>query len=284
MIGNTRLPNGMRILTEHIPEAISVCVGVWIMRGSRSEPAEQIGITHFIEHILFKGTDNRTALDIALEIEAVGGSLNAFTGKELVCLYARVLHSQLPLALDLLSDLLLRATFPADEIEKERQVILQEISMIEDSPEEFVHELFSGSYWRDHPLGRSTLGTKEIVENLDRESLVSYLRLIQEPSRILLTVAGNLEHDSVVRVAKKFFKFPSSESTEISMEKPVAHTGLNLHLKNLEQAHLCMGTLGYPYSHERRYAYHVLNTLLGGGMSSRLFQEIREKRGLAYAV
>jgi predicted Zn-dependent peptidase len=284
MVKTSRLRNGVRVLTENIPHAISVSAGIWILRGSRSEPSEWNGITHFVEHLLFKGTESRTALDISREIESVGGSLNAFTGKEFTCLHARALHSHLPLIMGLLTDIFLHSTLPEEEIERERQVILQEINMVEDSPEELVHELFAGAYWRGHPLGRSTLGTKEIIGCLDRENLAKYTRLLRDPERVLLTASGRLEHEEVVRIAEESLDFPENPSGDLTLEKPSPHRGLNLHLKELGQAHICLGTLGYPYSHPRRYGYHVLNTLLGGGMSSRLFQEVREKRGLAYSV
>jgi predicted Zn-dependent peptidase len=284
MVQASRLRNGVRVLTENIPHAISVSAGIWILRGARSEPSERNGITHFVEHLLFKGTETRTALDISREIESVGGSMNAFTGKEFTCLHARSLHEQMPLIMELLADIFLRSSLPEEEIERERQVILQEISMVDDSPEELIHELFAGAYWRGHPLGRSTLGTREIIADLDRKSLVDHARLLQDPERVLLTVSGKLDHDRVVETAEKVLDFPANGAGNPALEKPSPHRGLNLHLKDLGQAHICLGTLGYPYSHPRRYGYHVLNTLLGGGMSSRLFQEIREKRGLAYSV
>jgi len=284
MIQSGRLKSGMQVLTEHIPHAISVSAGLWVLRGARSEPAEACGVTHFIEHLFFKGTETRTALDISREIESVGGSLNAFTGKEFLCLHARVLNSNLSLAMELLSDIFLRSILPDDEIERERQVILQEIQMVEDSPEELIHELFVSSYWRDQALGRSTLGTQESIGSLNREGLLACMKLLHDPSKVLLTVAGNLDHEEVLALAEKYFTFPEGETIDVPLEKPDIQGGLNVHIKQLGQAHLCLGTLGYHYSHPRRYAYHVLNTLLGGGMSSRLFQEIREKRGLAYAV
>ncbi len=284
MIQNGQTKQGMRIITERIPHAISISVGIWILRGSRNEPSECSGITHFIEHLLFKGSKTRTAVDISREIESVGGSLNAFTGKEFMCLHARVLYSHLALVMELLSDIFLHPVLPKEEIEKERQVVLQEIQMIEDSPEELIHELFAGSYWRDQPLGRSTLGTNETITPLDREELLSFLKLLQDPTRVILTVAGNLTHENVKDLAEKYFDFPAMDHQDITLDKPSIHQGLHLHLKELGQAHICIGTLGYHHSHPRRYAYHVLNTLLGGGMSSRLFQEIREKRGLAYSV
>ncbi len=284
MVQASRLRNGVRILTEDIPHAISISAGIWILRGSRNEPSEWNGITHFVEHLLFKGTETRTALDISREIESVGGSLNAFTAKEFTCLHARSLHNQLPLIMELLSDIFLRSILPEEEIERERQVILQEISMVEDSPEELIHELFAGSYWRGNPLGRSTLGTKEIIGSLDRKSLLDYSRILQDPERVLVTLAGRLDHQEVMKVAERFLDYGTNGTGDLAMEKPEPHRGLHLHLKDLGQAHICLGTLGVPYSHPRRYGYHVLNTLLGGGMSSRLFQEIREKRGLAYSV
>jgi len=284
MIQTHRMSNGMCVITEHIPHAISVSAGIWVLRGSRYEPTEWNGITHFVEHMFFKGTDRRNALDISREIESVGGSLNAFTGKEVTCLYARVLHSHLPMALDLLSDIFQYALFPAEEMEKERQVILQELHMVEDSPEEWIHELFAASYWRGHALGRSTLGTQEIIHRLTPENLTDYASALRDPSRVLIAVAGHLDPEKVLRLAETLFSSASISTSEVLIEKPTPHKGLNVHLKELEQVHLCFGTLGYAYDHPSRYAYHVLNTLLGGGMSSRLFQEIREKRGLAYSV
>jgi len=285
MIRCTQLPNGMKVVTEHIPHAISVSVGIWIMRGSRSEPVQQNGITHFVEHLLFKGTERRSSLDISREIESVGGSLNAFTGKELVCIHARVLDRYMSLALDLLSDIFLHSLLPSEEIERERKVIIQEIKMVEDTPEELVHELFAGSYWRGHPLGLSTLGTCETVGSMERNGLLSYADTLRDPESIILAAAGKLEHEQVVEHAEKLFACMGKGSGDSPRpERPNPHKGLYLHRKDLEQAHLCMGTLGFHYSHPKRYAFHVLNALLGGGMSSRLFQEIREKRGLAYSV
>lgn len=284
MIRASRLDNGLRVVTEPIPHAISVSAGLWVLRGSRSEPAEWCGITHFVEHLLFKGTRTRSALDISREIESVGGSLNAFTGKEFMCLHARTLHDHTALAMELIGDIFLHASLPEEEIEREREVILQEIHMVEDTAEELIHELFAASFWREHPLGRPTLGTKEVVGRLDRKSLKAYGELLRDPGRVLLTASGRLEHERIVELAERYLCFPESNGGELTTEKPSPHKGLHLHLKDLEQAHLCLGTLGYEYSHPRRYGFHVLNTMLGGGMSSRLFQEIREKRGLAYAV
>ena len=284
MIKTARLANGMRLLMENIPHAISVSGGVWVTCGSRNEPENWAGITHFAEHMFFKGTATRSALDISREIESVGGSLNAFTGKEILCLYFRVLDAQLPLGLELLSDVFQHAVFPEEEIERERQVILQEINMIEDSPEDFVHELLAAAYWRGHPLGASTLGTVDTVQGLSREDLNTFALQLRDPSRVILALSGNLDLDEALSMAETHFSAESPSVQAPIPEPPEPHNGLNVHLKELEQVHLCFGTRGYPYPHPRRYAYHVLNTLLGGGMSSRLFQEIREKRGLAYSV
>lgn len=284
MIRSDRLPNGLRVITEHIPHAISASAGLWIVRGSRDEPAEWSGVTHFVEHLLFKGTEKRTALDISKEIESVGGALNAFTGKEFTCIHAKVLYHHVSVALELLADIFLHAVIPEEEVERERQVILQEIRTVEDSPEDLIHELFLSSYWRGHALGRSTLGTAETVGLLDRTSLVSYARVLHDPRRVLLAVAGNVHHEEILEFARSRLGLTCTALEDVPLEKPVPHRGLHLHLKELEQAHICLGTLGYNYSHPRRYAFHVLNTLLGGGMSSRLFQEVREKRGLAYSV
>ena len=246
MIRYSSLPNGLKVVTEQIPHAISVSAGIWIMRGARSEPVHQNGITHFVEHLFFKGTEKRSALDVSREIESVGGSLNAFTGKEFVCIHARVLDSYLPLALDLLSDIFLHAVFPSEEIERERNVIVQEIKMVEDTPEELVHELFAGSYWRGNPLGLSTLGTYDTVSALDRTSLLAHADRLRDPGAIILAAAGRLTHEQVVDMAQELFPSMETRTEEpAKTERPTPHRGLYLHKKDLEQSHLCMGTLGF---------------------------------------
>ncbi len=286
MIRYGTLPNGLKVITEQIPHAISVSAGIWVTRGSRSEPPHQNGITHFVEHLFFKGTERRSALDISRQIESIGGTINAFTGKEFLCIHARVLDRYLGIALELIADIFLNAAFVPEEIERERGVIVQEIKMVEDSPEDLVHELFAESYWRGNGLGLPTLGTYETVTAMDRSSLVTYAESLRDPRSTILAVAGNLHHDEVMDRAYELFGHMHAYNGSLcpSTEPPTPHRGLFVHKKDLEQSHLCMGTIGLQYAHPMRYGFHVLNTLLGGGMSSRLFQEIREKRGLAYSV
>lgn len=286
MIRYGTLPNGMKVITEQIPHAISASAGIWITRGSRFEPPEKNGITHFVEHMFFKGTEKRSALEISRQIESIGGTLNAFTGKEFVCIHSRVLDKYLGTALELISDIFLNAVFLPEEIERERGVIVQEIKMVEDTPEDLVHELFAEAFWRGNPLGLPTLGTYETVGSMDRTSLLGYAETLRDPGLAILSVAGNVHHDDVLEMAFELFGRMEhrDDAPGRSTDPPTPHRGLFLHRKDLEQSHMCMGTMGFHYAHPMRYAFHVLNTLLGGGMSSRLFQEIREKRGLAYSV
>ena len=279
------LPNGIRLITEVIPHVRSVAVGVWMGTGSRQETSEQNGISHFIEHMVFKGTTTRSAEDIARSVDSIGGNLDAFTAKEMVSFNAKVLDEHLPEVFDILSDLVLHPQFKVEDIEKEKGVVLEELKMEADNPEYLVHEIFSGSFWKDHPLGKPILGTRETVKRFTRESVEAYYRRFYVPSNIVITAAGNLDHTKLLELARDRFEALSPNGSVPSSPAPSTHARLNLrHKKSLEQIHLCLGVPCYPIPHERRYAVSVLNTLLGGGMSSRLFQNIREKRGLAYAV
>src|SRR6266849_7818447 len=280
----TRLANGLRVLSERLPDLTSVTVGIWVENGSRYERDEQAGISHFLEHLFFKGTARRTAAQIAEEIDAVGGVLNAFTGKEYTCYYAKVLREHLPLALDLLADIFTQSTFVAEEIERERSVIIQEISQVEDSPDEYVHELFNLAFWPGHPLARPIAGTAATVSRLTREDFLGFLAARYRPDRVLVAAAGAIVHEDLVEVAARHFGQLEGSTQMVDGVLPRPHAGLSVHAKDLEQVHLCLGTPGIAQGDADRYPAHLLNVALGGGMSSRLFQEIRERRGKAYTV
>ena len=278
------LPNGLRILTERMPHVRSVSIGVWLARGSRHEPQEQSGIAHFVEHMLFKGTATRSAEGIAQEIDSIGGQMDAFTAKEYASYYIKVLDEHLPLAVDILADIVMRPAFTADDIEREKKVVLEEIKMVEDTPDDLVHELFTENFWRDHPLGRPILGTKETVEALNAEGLRRYFTNVYTAPNLIVAAVGNITHEQVRDlVLKAFAGLPSTTETLDDAPPRVSPTVI-IRNKDLEQSHVCLGTAGYRQDHEDRYSSYVLNTILGGSMSSRLFQNVREKRGLAYAV
>jgi predicted Zn-dependent peptidase len=280
----TRLPNGIRVVSEELAALGSVTVGIWVENGSRYERPEQAGISHFLEHLFFKGTARRTAAQIAEEIDAVGGVLNAFTGKEYTCYYAKVLDEHLPLALDLLADVFTCSQFVEEEIERERTVIVQEISQIEDTPDDYVHDLFTQAFWPGHPLARPIAGSAETVSTFHRKEFVDFLGARYRPDRILVAGAGNLKHEVLTQVVERHFGPLEGSAPIVDVAPPVAARGLSVHQKDLEQVHLCFGASGVSQHDDDRYAAHLLNSALGGGMSSRLFQEIREKRGKAYTV
>ena len=262
----------------------SVSIGVWLARGSRHESAEQCGIAHFVEHMLFKGTATRSAEDIAQAIDSIGGQLDAFTAKEYASYYIKVLDEHLPRALDVLSDIVLNPAFSPEDVEREKKVILEEIKMVEDTPDDLVHEIFTQGFWEDHPLGRPILGTPETVESFTADSLRAYFRDAYAPRNLIVSAVGNLEHDAVRRLIEERFGHLAASSGVSKEEPPSVVPKVLIRHKELEQSHVCLGTNGYQQDHENRYASYVMNTLLGGSMSSRLFQNIREKRGLAYAV
>ncbi len=284
MFQKTVLDNGVRILTEKLPAAHSAAVGFWVENGSRHENKSLNGISHFVEHMLFKGTGRRSALDIAKEVDSVGGVLNAFTSQEFCCYYAKVAGSRLHTALDLLTDVLLNSVFDLDEIEKERRVILQEIHMVEDTPDERVHELFYHTLWPNHPLGLPILGTAASVSELDREALIGYLAERYCGRNMIVTAAGNLDHEQVVAtVARTFADLPAGRKP-ICTPPDTFHHAVNLQRKELDQVHICLGLRALPQSHPDRFSCQLLNTILGSSMSSRLFQKLREERGMAYSV
>jgi predicted Zn-dependent peptidase len=281
----TTLPNRVRIITETMPHVRSVSVGIWIGVGSRRETAEQNGISHFIEHMLFKGTTSRSAEDIARSVDSIGGNLDAFTAKELVCFNTKVLDEHLSQAFDVLADLVLHPLFREDDIEKEKGVILEEIKMEADSPDYLVHEIFSSNFWKDHPLGKPILGTRETVKRFDRNRLRGFYSEAYGPSNMIVTAAGNLTHARLVDLVRRHFEGLPESVAQPADHVPNTHARIALRNKKaLEQVHLCLGVPSYPLPHEGRFACYVLNTVLGGGMSSRLFQNIRERQGLAYAV
>jgi predicted Zn-dependent peptidase len=278
------LDNGLRILTEQMNQVRSVSIGVWLTRGSRHESAERSGIAHFVEHMLFKGTDTRSAEDIAQAIDSIGGQLDAFTAKEYASYYIKVLDEHLPLALDILSDIVLNPAFNAEDVEREKKVVVEEIKMVEDTPDDLVHEIFTQGFWEDHPLGRPILGTRETVESFTSESLRSYFQDAYTPQNLIVSAVGNLQHDNVRKLVEERFGHLKASRAVTSEKPPVVVPKVLIRNKELEQSHVCVGTSSYPQDHDDRYASYVLNTLLGGSMSSRLFQNVREKRGLAYAV
>lgn len=281
----TTLANGVRIITEAMPHVRSVSVGIWIGTGARLETSEQNGISHFIEHMLFKGTANRSAEEIARSVDSIGGNLDAFTAKELVCFNTKVLDQHLALAIDVLADLVLHPLFREEDVSKEKGVILEELKMEADSPDYLVHEIFTSNFWKDHPLGKPILGTRETVKRFDRQMLESYYRSVYIPSNMLVTAAGNLTHERLVALVRERFESLSRNGEVPPDQAPHTHARIALrNKKSLEQVHLVLGVPSYPLPHEKRFACYVMNTVLGGGMSSRLFQNIRERQGLAYNV
>jgi predicted Zn-dependent peptidase len=284
MIKKTVLNNGIRIISEKIPHSYSVTIGIWVANGSRHEKRETNGVAHFIEHLLFKGTKRRSALDISREIDSVGGILNAFTSREFVCYYTKVLDKFLPKAVDLLSDIFLDSQFDNDEIEKERKVILQEISMQEDTPDDYIHDLFSQNLWRGHPLGMPIIGNEESVGKLDRNFLIGYMNDYYRADDIIIAAAGNVDHRDLLHLFSDLCNSVPSGSGKKTTRLPRYKKNVSLVEKDLEQVHLCLGLKSLPQDHERRYEAYIMNTILGGGMSSRLFQEVREKKGLAYSI
>jgi predicted Zn-dependent peptidase len=289
-IRRTVLPGGLRIVTEAMPGVRSAAFGVWVGVGSRDEVPSLAGASHYLEHLLFKGTQRRTALDIAASMDAVGGELNAFTTKENTCYYAHVLDEDLPLAIDLVCDVVLNATIAPSDVDNERGVILEEIAMRDDDPGDYVHDMFAEAVFGDHPLGRSVLGSVESIESIGRNQVAGYWKRRYKLPTMVVAAAGRVDHRAVVRMVKKAFgavlsgsEVPAPPRTGSGVPRRTAQQVATLH-RTTEQAHIVLGGTGLPRTDERRFALAVLNNALGGGMSSRLFQEIREKRGLAYSV
>ena len=280
----TTLDNGIRILTEEIPHVHSLSIGLWVDTGSKNESEDVYGISHFIEHMLFKGTNTRNAMQIAQELEDTGGSINAFTDKENTCFYARVLDKHLDKSIDVLSDIYLNSVFDPEEIEKEKQVVIEELKMYDDSPDDVSYDTLVENVWRDHPLGHKIVGTIETINDFSREKINTYMQDHYTTDRLVISVAGNIKNNEVVdKLKSKFEKIQLRKATdiepEISYKKYVSSR-----YKDIEQLHVCLATQGPVITDDNRYAYAIMDSILGGGMSSRLFQEIREKRGLAYSV
>jgi predicted Zn-dependent peptidase len=279
------LPNGLTVITEEMQHIRSVSIGIWVKTGSRDEDLEWNGISHFIEHMVFKGTKNRTAEAIARQVDSIGGNMDAFTAKECVCFNVKVLDEHLPIAMDVLSDLVLNPVFDAQDISRERGVILEEIKMDEDSPDYLVHEIFTQNFWKDHPLGKPILGTKETVRKFERPPVLDFYGQRFAPGNLIICAAGNLQHKRFVDLVSKHFESMKPAKNGFHSPRPRVVPRIILRNKKaLEQVQICVGVPSHPIAHERRHASYILNTLLGGGMSSRLFQNIRERQGLAYAI
>jgi predicted Zn-dependent peptidase len=279
------LPNGLTIITEQMQHIRSASIGIWLQTGSRDEDAAWNGISHFIEHMLFKGTEHRTAEEIARQVDSIGGNMDAFTAKECICFNVKVLDEHLPVALEILSDLVLHPVFDPNDITRERGVILEEIKMDEDNPDYLVHEIFTQNFWKDHPLGKPILGTKETVKKFERHAVLDAYSHRFAPGNIIVSAAGNLDHDRFVALVTKHFE--QMKPRKNGFHSPVPKIVSKITLRNkkaLEQVQLCIGVPSHPIAHKKRHAGYILNTLLGGGMSSRLFQNIRERQGLVYSI
>ena len=278
------LPNGIRLVTEWIPHVRSVAVGVWVDTGSRHEPVERGGISHFIEHLVFKGTESRTAEEIARAVDSVGGQMDAFTTKEHTCFYVTVLDEHLPLAADLLSDILRHPRFEGGDIDREKTVVLQEFGMVEDTPDDVIHDLFAERVWPDHPMGRPILGDRKVIQALDRATVLQYFRSEYCPERITIAAAGHVRHERLVELlGTRFLDFRQPRPARVD-EPPVLATSVDLVERPLEQVHFVLGGRGLEQTDPARYALYLLNTIIGGSMSSRLFQVVREREGLVYSI
>ena len=278
------LKNGIRIVTKNMPYTRSVSMGVWVNVGARDESEPESGLSHFIEHMIFKGTQKRSAFQIAKEFDAIGGNTNAFTTMENTCYYARVIDSHTDTMVDILSDIFVNSVFDPDEIDKERPVILQEIGMVEDSPDEYVHMLSGHNFYGENPLGRSILGTPENIARFDAQIIKNFFHRLYQPERIVISAAGNIDHDRLVEMIEPAFGTIESTDGFPQRETPRSNSVVDLNHRNLEQMHICLSARGLSITDPRRYTCSLLNTILGGNMSSRLFQEVRERRGLAYSV
>jgi predicted Zn-dependent peptidase len=284
MYRKTVLKNGVRILSERLDYFRSISLGLWVNVGSRQEKEEENGISHFIEHMIFKGTPKRSSLQIAKQLDAIGGFSNAFTGKEYTCFYSKVLDKHFNILADILSDIFLNSVFDPQDMDRERQVILQEINQAEDTPDEHIHVLFNRLFWIRHPLGMPVLGTDATISTIGKETILDYIKRFYTPRRIIVAAVGNIDHDAMVDYFQPLLERLDSGIENPSMDVPDTNAGVSCHYRNLEQVHICLGGRGPHLSSDQRFAGIILNTIIGGNMSSRLFQEIRERRGLAYSV
>jgi predicted Zn-dependent peptidase len=273
------------VLSEEMAHIRSIAIGIWMKTGSRDESPDLNGISHFTEHMVFKGTKTRTARDIARQVDSIGGNMDAFTGKETICFNIKVLDEHVPVALDILSDLVLNPTFDSKDIAREKGVIMEEIKMDEDNPDYLVHEIFTQNFWKDHPLGKPILGTKETVRSFEQQKLFDFYRQRFSPNNMIISAAGNLNHQRFVRLIKERFAGLDRVPNGFHMPAPaITPRVITRNKKSLEQVQLCIGVPSHPIYDEKRYVSYVLNTVLGGGMSSRLFQKIREEQGLVYSI
>ena len=284
MFRKSTLSNGIRVVSETLPKSRSVSIGVWVKVGSRHETKQLGGISHFIEHMFFKGTEQRSARDIAIEMDSIGGEMNAFTSQEMTTYYVKVLDEHLLKAVDLLSDILLGSRFDSLEMEKERNVILEEIKGVEDTPSDCIHEILTNSVWPDNPLGRPVLGTRETIGALTRDDILAYIQNHYNPREIVISAAGNLDHNEMVGLLEASFGKLVRAGIRKQEQPPTFVSTIEIKEKQLEQTQICIGCKVLQYTHDDRYVIAALNAVLGGSMSSRLFQEVREQRGLAYAV
>ncbi|EPR13384.1 M16 family metallopeptidase [Ruminiclostridium papyrosolvens] len=285
MFKKVQLSNGLRLVYEKIPYVRSVSVGIWVGTGSRNETSENNGISHFIEHMLFKGTSKRSAKDIAECIDAIGGQINAFTGKECTCYYTKTLDTHLEIAVDVLSDMFFNSSFASDDINVEKRVVIEEIGMYEDTPEELVHDIFSEMVWDGNPLGYPILGTEMCINKFDKDMILKYMNEFYTPYNTVISIAGNFDEAKLIELVNKHFqdwKFEKTFSNKFSSAQYKVNKIIRE--KDTEQVHLCMGFEGIEHGNEKLYSLLSLNNILGGGMSSRLFQNIREKRGLVYSI
>lgn len=284
-IVKVQLKNGVRVVTEKVPGVRSVALGIWVGAGSRHEDDQNAGITHFIEHLMFKGTEKRTAPEIAEALDSVGGQLNAFTTKEFTCYYAKTLDEHFDVALDVLSDMFFNSKFSPKAIDKERGVVEEEIKMYEDAPDELIHDLFVQTVWPHHPLGKPILGTIKSLEGMTRDKIISYIQNNYLPERTVIAVAGNIEHQAIQDKVEAIFEKMNSTKKPMQIQPPEAvEVNVTNLTKDTGQVQICLGTGGLSQHDERIYPIYILNNVLGGGLSSRLVQSIREERGLAYTV
>ena len=278
------LSNGIRVVSETLPKSRSIAIGVWVKVGSRHEPPEIGGVSHFIEHLFFKGTNKRTAKDIAIEMDSIGGEMNAFTSQETTTYYAKVVDEHLPTVIEILSDILMGSKFDPVEMEKERKVILEEIKGVEDTPDDYIHEFFTNTVWPDNSLGRPILGTKETIKSLQHKDLIEYIENYYSPKEIVISVAGNFEHARLIELLNASFGTLARSGVLKKETTPGFTQTIAVKKKQLEQVQICIGCKGTHYTHEDRFVISALNTVLGNSMSSRLFQEIREQNALAYSI
>ena len=284
-VTKSTLGNGLRIVTERIDSVKSISVGIWVKTGSRNEKKELAGVTHFLEHMLFKGTEKRTAFEIAQSMESVGGYLNAFTSSEYTCYYARCVDEQLGRALDVLSDMVLNPSFPEEEVEKEKKVVIEEMKMYRDSPDDYLFEAFTTKMFQDHALGQPVLGFEDTVSAFTRQDLYDYMSDRYRPDNLLVAVAGNVDHDEVVQLVSSYFEDkPPLKTTHEAQPLDVFHPEKLALTKPIEQTHYILGRRGMHFDHENKYQLLLANTVLGGGMSSRLHQNVREKYGYCYSI